>query len=161
MGQKVAIGIVVLAVVLVGLPLVGNFLRRDAPRPATESGGTTYNLVSIGGQPIPCAPMHGGGQAPQVSGGFFTINDDGTFTGGIQFSNPNVVAIPPSGQGKGQPGTYTREGNTLMMKHPGAGYTPATIEGDTLTMDNEGMLFVYRKAGAETPSSAAPGSPVK
>ena len=102
-------------------------------------------------------PCTGGGRAPEVSGGSFTINNDGTFTGGIQFSNPNVVAIPPSGQGKGQPGTYTREGNKLMMKHPGAGYTSATIDGDKLTMDNEGMLFVYQlkgDSGSQTGSQA-------
>lgn len=67
------------------------------------------------------------------------INDDGTFRGDIRFTDPRVV-----GPG-GTPGTYTREGNTLTMKHPGAGYTEGTMDGDKFTMNNEGMLFVYQK----------------
>ena len=155
MSQKVTIGLVVLLVVLVGLPLAGKLSQRNAAPSTTGTGGTTYNLVSIDGHPIPCSPMHGGSRAPEVSGGSFTINNDGTFTGGIQFSNPNVAAMPPPGKDKGQPGTYTRDGNNLMMKHPGAGYTSATIDGDTLTMNNEGMLFVYHKV----PAAQSPQEP--
>lgn len=100
---------------------------------------TTYKLVSIDGQTVPCSPMHDGQRVPEVSGGVMTINSDGTFAGGLEFTDPHIVA--PSGA----PGTFTRESNTLTMKHPGAGYTKATIDGDKFTMDNEGMLFVYQK----------------
>ena len=31
------------------------------------------------------------------------------------------------------------------MKWQGAGMTIGTVEGDTFTMDNEGMVFVYKK----------------
>ena len=31
------------------------------------------------------------------------------------------------------------------MKWQGAGLTTGTVEGNTFTMDNEGMLFVYKK----------------
>jgi hypothetical protein len=31
------------------------------------------------------------------------------------------------------------------MKWKGAGMTTASVEGDTLTMNNEGLLFVYTK----------------
>ena len=41
--------------------------------------------------------------------------------------------------------TYTNEGSKLTMQWHGAGTTTGTIEGSTFTMDNEGMLFVYRK----------------
>ncbi len=108
-------------------------------QPATS---TTYNLVSIDGLQLPCSPMHEGGRVPEIAGGSLTVRSNGTFSGTLRFSNPNIVV--PGGDGK-NPGTYTREGNTLIMEHPGAGYTQATIEGDTLTMYNEGMLFVYQR----------------
>jgi hypothetical protein len=41
--------------------------------------------------------------------------------------------------------TYTREGNKLTMKWQSGGMTIGTVEGDTFTMSNEGMVFVYRK----------------
>lgn len=111
----------------------------DGTSPPTS---TTYRLISIGGEPVPCSPLHEGQRVPEVSGGSMTINSDGTFSGGLQFTNPNIV-VP--GAANKTPGTYTREGDTLTMKHPGAGYTRATISGDTFTMDNEGLLFVYQK----------------
>ena len=148
--------IVVLTItVLVGLPLACKPIQENSGEPATGAlPGGTYNLISIDGHPIPYAPMHDGGQAPEVAGGSLTINRDGTFICNIKFSDPNIVAGEPSGEAKGQPGTFTRDGNTLMLKHPGAGYTPVTIASDTLTMNNEGMLFVFQKE-VGTPVSVA------
>jgi len=40
---------------------------------------------------------------------------------------------------------YTQEGSTLTMKWEGAGTTTGTVHGDTFTMNNEGMVFSYRK----------------
>ena len=41
--------------------------------------------------------------------------------------------------------TYTRQGTKLTMKWEGAGITMGNVESNTFTMDNEGMVFVYRK----------------
>jgi hypothetical protein len=41
--------------------------------------------------------------------------------------------------------TYTRQGSTLTMQWEGAGTTTGTVQGDTFTMNNEGMAFAYRK----------------
>lgn len=41
--------------------------------------------------------------------------------------------------------TYTRQGSTLTTKRDGAGMTTGTVEGDPFTMNNEGMIFAYRK----------------
>ena len=41
--------------------------------------------------------------------------------------------------------SYTRQGSKLTMKWEGAGMTTGTAEGDTFTMNNEGMVFAYRK----------------
>jgi hypothetical protein len=40
---------------------------------------------------------------------------------------------------------YTKKGSKLIMQWKGAGTTTGTIECSTFTMNNEGMLFVYRK----------------
>jgi hypothetical protein len=41
--------------------------------------------------------------------------------------------------------TYTRQGSKLTMQWEGAGMTTGTVEGDMFTMNNEGMVFSYRK----------------
>jgi hypothetical protein len=38
-----------------------------------------------------------------------------------------------------------RNGSELKMQGEGAGNTTGTIQGDTFTMDNHGMVFVYKK----------------
>jgi hypothetical protein len=78
--------------------------------------------------------------ALQVRSGTFTINADGT-------CSTKTVFVPPSGQEATREvsATYTKEGAKLTMQWKGAGTTTGTIEGDTFTMNNEGMLFVYKK----------------
>ena len=48
--------------------------------------------------------------------------------------------------------TYTREGAKLNMQWEGAGKTAGTFEGDSFSMNNEGMIFAYKKQPA-TPAS--------
>ena len=42
-------------------------------------------------------------------------------------------------------GTYTRDGSRFRLQRKSAGGTTATLEGATFTMNNEGVLFAYRK----------------
>ena len=42
-------------------------------------------------------------------------------------------------------GRYTTDGTEFILTWQGAGGTRVTIDGGTLTMKNEGMLFVYEK----------------
>ena len=42
-------------------------------------------------------------------------------------------------------GTYAKEGSNYNLVWEGAGQTPVTIDGNKLTMNNEGMLFVCQK----------------
>ena len=98
-----------------------------------------YALVSVNGNAVPASVSHDG-TALQVRSGTFTIKADGT-------CGTKTVFVPPSGQEATREvsATYTKEGSKLTMKWQGAGMTTGTIEGNTFTMDNEGMLFVYRK----------------
>lgn len=143
---------------LAGMALAGFLLQGCEPQPPAGGGADiagVYNLVSLDGHAVPYAPMHQGQQAPQVSGGSLTINNDGTFSGAINFSDPRITvpAGPEKAPGTPAPGTYTRDGNNLKLKWPGAGYTTVTIDGDKASMNNEGMLFVYQKGKAVTTSA--------
>ena len=76
----------------------------------------------------------------QVRSGAFTINADGT-------CSSKMVFVPPSGaEATREVGaTYTKDSSKLTMKLKGAGTTTGTIQGNTFTMENEGMLLVYKK----------------
>lgn len=98
-----------------------------------------YALVSVNGTQVPATIDHDG-TALKVNSGTFTINADGT-------CSTKTVFVPPSGieATREVSATYTREGSKLTMQWKGAGTTTGTVEGKTFTMNNEGMLFVYRK----------------
>jgi uncharacterized lipoprotein YajG len=112
--------------------------RRAAPDGAIDITGT-YTLISINGNSLPFTPPHEGG-APGVQSGSFTINADGTCSSKVTF------VVPSGAQATREvTATYTQDGATLHMQWKGAGTTIGTIEGNTFTMNNEGLLFAYRK----------------
>jgi hypothetical protein len=98
-----------------------------------------YTLASVNGAQVPTTVDHDGVKL-QVRSGTFTINADGT-------CSSKVVFVPPSGAEAAREvkATYTREGSKLTMRWEGAGMNTGTTAGDTFTMNNEGMVFVYRK----------------
>jgi len=98
-----------------------------------------YALVSVDGNKVPCTVQHGG-HALTVKSGSFIINPDGTCSSRVVFS-------PPSGGDSTREvkATYTRQGSELTMKWERAGMTTGSVEGDSFTMNNEGMIFAYRK----------------
>jgi hypothetical protein len=98
-----------------------------------------YTLVSVDGNEMPASVSHGGA-AMKVLSGTFVINADGT-------CSSKTVFVPPTGTETEREvdATYTREGSKLTMKWEGAGMTVGTVEGDTFTMDNDGMVFVFKK----------------
>jgi hypothetical protein len=80
------------------------------------------------------------GATLQVRSGTFTVGRDGTCTSKMTF-------VPPSGSEATMDvrATFTREGRTLRMTWAGAGSTTGTVEGNTFTMNNVGMLLVFKK----------------
>jgi hypothetical protein len=98
-----------------------------------------YALVSVDGKNVPCTMEHEGHKLA-VKSGSFVINADGTCSSKVLFG-------PPSGGDvtREVKATYTRDGSKLNMQWEGAGKTTGTVEGDTFTMNNEGMIFAYRK----------------
>lgn len=98
-----------------------------------------YSLVSVDGKPVPASVNHDGATL-QVRSGSFTIGRDGT-------CNSKMTFVPPSGSEATMDvkATFTREGRTLRMTWAGAGSTTGTVEGNTFSMNNVGMLLVYKK----------------
>ncbi len=124
------------------LLLCGLLLPACKQKAQVAAGGDItglYTLVTVGGTKVPGSVTHEG-TALQVRSGTFNINADGT-------CGTKTTFVPPSGveATRDVSATYTREGSKLTMQWKGAGTTTATIEGGTLTMNNEGMLFVYKK----------------
>jgi hypothetical protein len=99
----------------------------------------SFVLVSVDGNKVPSVVQHGGPPLT-VKSGTFNINADGTCSSKVVFS-------PPSGGevSREVKATYKRQGPTLTMKWEGAGTTTGTLDGDTFTMNNEGMTFTYRR----------------
>ena len=98
-----------------------------------------YALVSINGKPVPAYVLHQGTDLQVLSGTFF-FRSDGT-------CNSKTIFVPPSGTKivRDVTAIYIRDGSSLTMQWKGAGITIGTIQNNTFTMDNEGMVFVYEK----------------
>ena len=96
----------------------------------------TYALVTVDGNKVPCTVQHEG-HAMTVNSGSFIINADGTCSSKMFLAGRDAAIEVKA--------TYTREGPKLTMQWQGAGLTIGTVEGDTFTMNNEGMVFAYRK----------------
>ncbi len=142
MNNRVTIAIALLVVVLVGLPLAVRFMQRNAVPPATGTGGTTYNLVSVAGKPVPC-PGPGDPDFVFNSGSNITMNNDGTYAVLFQFAKPGGGTF-----GVDFNGTYTKEGSDCILdwteKTGKKLQVKVMIDGSTLTMTDEGILYVFQ-----------------
>lgn len=134
MRSKVTIGIVLLVVALVALPLAGKL--------KSGTGGTTYNLVSVAGKPVPC-PGPGDPDFVFNSGSTITMNNDSTYAVLFQFAKPGGGTF-----GVDFNGTYTKEGSDCILdwteKTGNKLQVKVTIDGSTLTMTDEGILYVFQ-----------------
>lgn len=137
MKTRLTIAIKLSFILAAGLVITGCKNPKSALNNADSAG--VFALVSVDGKQVPANVSHEGATL-QVRSGTFTINADGT-------CSTKTVFVPPSGAEvtRDVGATYTKEGSRLNMKWKGAGKTVGTIEGNTFTMNNEGMIFVYRK----------------
>jgi hypothetical protein len=98
-----------------------------------------YTLVSVDGKSVPCTVLHEN-TAVLVKSGVFTINPNGTCR------SQTVFSVPPNGDvHRGVEATYTCQGTNLIMRWQGAGLTTGYVEGNQFTMNNEGLIFAYKK----------------
>ncbi|MFA5203960.1 MAG: hypothetical protein WC708_06085 [Lentisphaeria bacterium] len=117
------------------------FVMCHAPAATAGTADThgVYRLISVDGKPVPARVSHDG-TTLEVRSGTFTIKADGT-------CGSRIIMVPPSGMEviREVSATYVQDGPKLTMRWKGAGKTIGTITGDTFTMNNHGMVFVYRK----------------
>ena len=114
----------------------GDENKRPAATPGEIKVVGTYNLVTVDGQKVPCTVQHEG-HTMTISSGSFVIGGDGNCGSKMVLAGfDRAIEVKA---------TYTREGQKLTMKWQGAGMTVGTVEGDTFTMNNEGMVFAYRR----------------
>jgi len=101
--------------------------------------GGVYALVSVDGKSLPATVSHENADL-QVRSGTFSINANGT-------CSSKITMVPPSGTEVTCEvnATYTKDGSKLKMQWKGAGRTVGTIDGRTFIMENEGMVFVYKR----------------
>ncbi len=113
--------------------------KPEAKVAETTNPTGVYALATVDGKAVPTKISHEGATL-EVRSGTFTIQADGA-------CSTKTAFVPPSGSEvtREVSATYTREGSKLIMKWQGAGITTGTVEGNTFTMNNEGMLLVYRK----------------
>ena len=96
----------------------------------------TYTLATVDGNKVPCTVQHEG-HTMTINSGNFSINADGTCSSKMSLAGRDAAIEVKA--------AYTREGTKLTMKWQGAGMTEGTVEGDTFSMTNEGMVLAYRK----------------
>lgn len=111
----------------------------EAAKTAVNDPAGVYTLVAVDGTNIPGTVSHGGHDI-MLHSGVFTINSGKTCVSETVFASPSGEKIDRQVKA-----TYTQDGSTLDMQWEGAGRTTGTIEGDTFTMNNEGMIFQYKK----------------
>jgi hypothetical protein len=125
------------------LPLLAVLLGSCAhPAPIPDPDNPylgAYTLVSVGGNKLPYLTTHEG-TTMTIKSGVFAINADGSCSSTI------IFAVPPNADTtRVVKANYTRQGAKLTMKWERAGTTIGTAEADAFTMNNEGMIFAYRK----------------
>ncbi len=137
MKKQLTIGFTLCFVLAVGLVMSGCTKQEIGGKGADPAG--IYALVSVNELPVPASISHDG-VALKVLSGTFTINANGT-------CSSKTVFVPPSGSEASREvnATFTKDGSRLTMQWEGAGITVGTIQGNTFTMDNEGMVFVYKR----------------
>ena len=125
------------------LSAMGLFLTgcQDTSKPTTQASAHTgtYTLVTVDGNKVPYTPVPEG-SGPQVQSGSFTLNADGSVTHATNFGQVDGKELSHDSSG-----TYTLDDSRLSFQWKGGGTTTATLDGNTLTLDWEGVIFVYRR----------------
>ena len=121
------------------LLLAGAGCKNEAGHQAGFDPAGVYTLVNVDGKNIPCDVSHEGALLT-VKSGTFTITADN------HCISQSTFCVPPHEDiNRVVKATYTCHGTELTMRWEGAGVTKGNVNGNTFTMNNEGMIFGYRK----------------
>ena len=105
---------------------------------ATEGVNARGTLMAIDNHKLPYAPMHGGNRSVKVLAGELVLRNDCSFTSSISFETPKGEEAS-----RNQKGIYVKKGQDYVLSWEGAGTTVVKLDGQTMVMNNEGMMFVY------------------
>ena len=142
--MKKTMMIIFTLVVLVSSAFTQDLKLTEAEDKAREAGrsidtnkqaAAVYTLVKVDESNIPGVISHGGHDIMLHSGTFIIATDE-TCISKTVFGSQKID--------REVKGSYTQVGSTLNVQWLGAGQTQVTIHGDTLTMNNEGMKFIYK-----------------
>ncbi len=132
----------VMTVVLAGglLPACGD---DDSTGPGSVSG--TYTLQTIDGTSLPFVLFQIGNDKIEITAGSVRLNSDNTYS--ISISLRLTRAGTVTTETDTGAGTYTASGSTIQFSDSGDGEGPFTgsISGNTLTIIDEGVAFVFTK----------------
>jgi len=139
----IALGLLAGVLVMLLLGLTGcqgrSSMVRDGNAAVPVDFAGDYPLVSVNGKLVPCIVSHEDHEV-MVKSGLFTLSTNGTCRSQSVFCMVGYRDVH-----RVVDATCTVSGTNLTMRWKGAGITEGTIEGSTFTMNNEGMIFVYRK----------------
>lgn len=135
--NPLGLAIRVACAVLTGLSLAACQSKGSDSRTDVPEG--VYALASVNGQPVPATISHDGASL-QIRSGTCTF-------GPKQSCSTTTVFVPPSGPelSRTASATYSARGADLSLRWKGAGHTSGRVDGATFTLNNEGMVLVYRK----------------
>lgn len=112
---------------------------QEAEQAAPIDVAGVYQLMTVNAARLPAAVLHGTTNIT-VNSGTFTITADGTCASMTKFVVPSGAEIKREVNAK-----YTQDGDELRMQWEGFGTTIGKVKGDVFKMDNEGMIFEYRR----------------
>lgn len=113
--------------------------RRSEGSQANIDPSGVYHLLAVDSKAVPCNLTHEGASIT-VKSGSLTIHPNGTCVSLTTFS---VAGHPEIN--REVKATYTVNGAELTLKWERAGTTKGKVDGDTFTMNNEGMIFSYQQ----------------
>ncbi len=116
---------------------------------ATGTGGTsifgTYTLQTVNGSSLPFVVIQVGNDKLEITAGSVRLNSDNTYS--ISISLRLTEAGTVTTETDTGAGTYTASGSTIQFSDSGDGEGPFTgsISGNTLTIIDEDVAFVFTK----------------
>ena len=109
-----------------------------------EAVSGTYNLKSINGEAPPIVENFGGGDSFTVESATLRLNESGTFLFSLSWSQVSS-GVTSSGTDT-ESGTFTlTEPSTINFTWEDGDTASGTIDGNTLTVTDDGETFVFQK----------------
>ena len=108
--------------------------------PTTGAEGGTYTLLSLNGSALPASISEGSTQV-EVTSGTLTLGAGRTVRMSTTFrTGPGAAPVTNEVSG-----TYSMRGNTLTFSYTNGGGNTGTLNGNTLQMLNEGVVWLFQR----------------